>query len=256
MKNFTCCKCGTVFSRNKKAKYCSRACSSLARRSGGVVQCKSCGIDIYLTKNRMHRGTKENFCSKECHDKWQGREKVRLSCKVCGNEIVVSPTYANRKYCSIKCRNACQDFKRECWIKNNLELQKKKPTRLELAGRAILDEIGLGYTEQVLIGGKFVVDVVIEGQNIVIQWDGDYWHGFRAANDNIAPDRRVAKRMALDRSQDAYMAASGMTVLRFWEHEVFSSPALVRDRIIQATTGEERTTPAADDGTIPETDLF
>lgn len=204
------------------------------------MPCKSCGKPVYLNPHRLARGTKGNFCSKECHDSWQARSKVELLCKVCREPFVVSPVYSSRKYCSIACRDACPDFKRGCWLKNNIDMQKKRPTRLEIAGRAILDGLGVKYDEQVLIGGKFAVDVVIDGKQIVIQWDGDYWHGFKAANDNTTPDPRVAKRIALDRSQDAYMAAAGMKVLRFWEHEVYRHPDKVRQGIILAIQEAEQ----------------
>ena len=161
--------------------------------------------------------------------------------------MTVSPVYANRKYCSVACKNSCEDFKRDCLIKNNLDLQKRRPTRLEIAGRALLEAAGVQFSEQVLIDGKFVVDVMISGRKIVIQWDGDYWHGFKATNDNVIPDPRVARRMALDRSQDAYMASKGLKVLRFWEHEVLGAPEAVRDRILLAATEERQAPPELPD---------
>ena len=90
------------------------------------------------------------------------------------------------------------------------------------------------FTEQALVFGKFAVDVVIDRLPVVVQWDGDYWHGFRAANDNRPVEPRVAKRMALDKSQDAYMRRAGVTVVRAWEHEVYRSPELVAERVMRA----------------------
>lgn len=146
---------------------------------------------------------------------------------------MVSPSAVGRgrKYCSIACRDACPDFKRDCWIENNIKLQQCNPTKLELAGRSILLASGLPFREQVLIAGKFTVDALIEDRSVVVQWDGDYWHGFRPANDNRPLSERQARRVALDRSQDAYMTKAGYTVLRFWEHEVWKNPDDVRSRI-------------------------
>ena len=82
-----------------------------------------------------------------------------------------------------------------------------------------------------MIAGKFTVDAVLHEKMIVIQWDGNYWHGYRAANDNTPLQTRQAKRSALDKSQDAYMAKCGYVVLRFWEHEVFNQPEKVLEAI-------------------------
>jgi very-short-patch-repair endonuclease len=124
------------------------------------------------------------------------------------------------------CRNACPDWKRNAVIAGNLAQQRRqKPTSLEENGSAILRELGLSFSTQVLISDKFVVDAVVDGTSLVIQWDGDYWHGYRN------PGPRQTKRMNLDRSQDAYMRKCGYTVLRFWEHDVSQSKEMVKDSI-------------------------
>lgn len=179
-----------------------------------------------------------NFCSKSCHDAFQGKAKTVHSCKVCGSEFKWSPSRTkkhNPTYCSIACRNKCPEWKKNAVIAGNMTQQHSKElTRLEQAGAEILSSIGLPFSEQVLIAGKFTVDAVLTGENIVIQWDGDYWHGYRAANDNKPLDARQEKRVALDRSQDAYMVKCGYKVLRFWEHEVFNQPEKVRETIARA----------------------
>jgi DNA mismatch endonuclease (patch repair protein) len=217
------------------AKYCSRACFFAGRKTGETVLCASCGKQVYLERGRVNRGTSKNYCSKTCHDAHQSK-KVEVSCKTCSKPFLVSPSAVGRgrKYCSIPCRDACPDFKRDCWIENNIKLQRGAPTRLELVGRSILLSSGVEFEEQVLIAGKFTVDAFIEKSNVVVQWDGNYWHGYRAANDNRPLSDRQLRRVALDRSQDAYMAKAGYKVLRFWEHEVFESPSDVQSRVLAA----------------------
>lgn len=228
-----CAHCGKDFSRHYPGgRYCSKACTHDARKSGVVKPCASCGADMYVQK---HRAQRKNFCGVACHDAHQRRTKVELKCKTCGKPFLVSPHFSSRKYCSLPCRDACPDFKRRCWIENNLQLQRRKePTSLELAGRAVLEAAGLRFSEQVLVAGKFTVDVMLDGLPIVIQWDGDYWHGYRAANDDTTLEPRVARRVKLDASQNKYMAKMGLTVLRFWEHEVAGDPASVADRVLGA----------------------
>lgn len=218
-----------------RKRFCSPECRVASRKgvatrekTGEVKPCATCGTHVYIPKGRLK---KNNFCSPGCHDVFQGRNKVVLACSVCGVKFSVSPVYSDRKYCSVKCRDACPDFKRNCWIENNLQLQKRKlPTSLEVAGRAILERCGFKFQEQLLIANKFTVDALVL-EKLIIQWDGSYWHGYRAAGDTRPLDARQARRAMLDKSQDAYMAKAGFTVLRFWEHDVKGSPDAVLSRI-------------------------
>lgn len=236
MPTFSCLSCSSPFERSKPSKYCSRPCFFAARRTGQTVSCAGCRKSFYREAGHIARGAGDAYCSAACHNAVQAATKVRLSCKTCGSAFFVSPSSVvrGRRYCSLLCRDACPDFKRDCWIENNLQLQKKAPTRLEIAGRALLSSVGIEFVEQVLIADRFTVDALIPALRIVVQWDGDYWHGWRPANDNTPLSPRQARRAALDVSQDAYMRKAGYTVLRFWEHEVKNTPEHVRSTIIAA----------------------
>ena len=94
--------------------------------------------------------------------------------------------------------------------------------------------MGIEYKRQSLVANKFTVDAEILEKKIIIQWDGDYWHGYRANGDSSPLEARQAKRAALDKSQDAYMRKMGYVVVRFWEHEVFNQPEKVREAIKSA----------------------
>ena len=106
-----------------------------------------------------------------------------------------------------------------------------KESQLERRGYQIIDELGVAYIRQHLIGGKFCVDAFIPGSSLVVQFDGDYWHGNPVKFPN--PDARQVKRQQLDQSQDAYMRACGFTVLRFWESDVYQDPDHVRTQLQQ-----------------------
>ncbi len=116
----------------------------------------------------------------------------------------------------------------------NLKQQTARPNKLEIAGYAILDEIGAEYERQALIASKFCVDAVVESKKVIIQFDGDYWH----ANPQQfpVPDDRQKRRIALDKSQDAYLRKMGYTIIRIWEHEIKDTPALVKSTIVDILT--------------------
>lgn len=242
VREFNCKGCG-VFVRKRcpaKTKFCSLTCyrsmpSRPARRTGEDVPCGNCGTKIYVQRSAL-RG--KNFCSVPCHDEHQGRNKVSYICKICGAAFKWSPSREksqNPTYCSIRCRNECSEWRLNSTTAANLkQCRSKGLNRLESAGSRILWGLGVEFQEQVLIAEKFVVDAFIPSLGIVVQWDGDYWHGYRAAGDDRPLDDRQLKRSKLDVSQDAYMNKCGYTVLRFWEHEVHKQPEMVNEVIKEA----------------------
>lgn len=214
--------------------YCSLNCYRKGKRpqrmTGEMRLCGWCKVSIYVS--RCFR-KEVNFCSVGCCNNYQGRNKSNHTCKVCSKPFRWSPSRVktnNPTYCSIACRSACPDWRRTA-IAANAKLQMISPTSLELAGRALLTNLGLAFVEQALIADKFLVDVFLPEFSIVIQWDGDYWHGYRALGDTTALEARVLKRVNFDKSQDAYMKKSGYLVLRFWEHEVLKQPESVCETI-------------------------
>jgi very-short-patch-repair endonuclease len=206
-------------------KYCSSECRYTSkrpsRRTGENKLCSQCEIEIYVQKSASRDN---NFCSQKCANEYQSRNKIEFECKTCKKLFYWSKSRLkdnNPTYCSIDCRNKDKDWYLNAAIKGNLVQQHKKGlNNLELLGKTILEQLEIEFEEQVLIADKFLVDVLIPKHNLIIQWDGDYWHGHHTKLKNGNPDSRQKKRMALDNSQDEYMKKCGYTVLRFWEHEV------------------------------------
>jgi very-short-patch-repair endonuclease len=237
VRTITCQKCGKVSTKRRPdgQKFCSLECyrsaPKPARKTGRERKCGTCGKAIWVTPAAEKP---VNYCSVSCFNEAQSR-KIEYVCKTCGSLFGLSPSLAaadgrNPTYCSIECRTACPEWKRNAVIAGNLAQQNaKEPTSLERAGCALLDALGVEYKTQVLICDKFTVDVFVPSRNLVIQWDGDYWHGYGGAK-----DERQKKRVRLDMSQDAYMRKAGFTVLRFWEHEVKKEGDSVSESIRKA----------------------
>jgi len=235
VRTITCQKCGKVSTKRRRAgqKFCSLACYRASakpeRKTGRERKCGTCGKTIWV---RLSSEKPVNYCSVACFNNAQSH-KVQYVCKVCGSPFEWSPSRAkqdNPTYCSVKCYTVCPEWKRKAVIAGNLAQQNaKEPTSLERAGCVLLDALGVEYKTQVLICDKFTVDVFVPSRNLVIQWDGDYWHGYGGAK-----DERQKKRVKLDRSQDAYMRKAGFTVLRFWEHEVKEEGMSVSENIRKA----------------------
>lgn len=209
----------------KSRKYCSVDCSRKSkkpnRKTGKYINCYQCGKERYITLSTIKD---KNFCSKGCANIYQARNKLEFNCKTCKNKFYWSKSRIknnNPTYCSIDCRNKDDEWIKNTSIKANIVQQNKKGlNKLELLGRTLLEQLDMDFEEQVLIAEKFLVDVFIPKYNLIIQWDGDYWHGHHTKLKNGEPDSRQKKRMMLDKSQNEYMKKCGYTVLRFWEHEV------------------------------------
>lgn len=106
------------------------------------------------------------------------------------------------------------------------------PTSIEVLGYEMLDRIGEPYTPQKLLFSKFCVDACLDELPLVIQFDGDYWHGHPERFPE--PDERQQRRIHLDRSQDAYLRKCGYTILRIWECDIHGDMPRVRRRVRRA----------------------
>lgn len=126
------------------------------------------------------------------------------------------------------CRNADPE-RRAILIQMNAQQQRGRRTKPETIGYSILDVLAIHYLPQHVIGTKFCVDAFVPGQGVVVQFDGDYWHGHPARFPE--PDARQRKRMRLDKSQDAYMKACGYSVIRIWECDLLKNPESVTARL-------------------------
>lgn len=107
------------------------------------------------------------------------------------------------------------DFFKEQLLKGRLANQKNKPSGLERKLWGILDGLGVTFEKQVEIKRSFLVDVRIG--SLIIEADGDWWHGhprFEPLNE------RQAQQKARDASRDTYLRACGYTVERIWESDM------------------------------------
>ena len=83
----------------------------------------------------------------------------------------------------------------------------KNPTSIEKKVYEELKSRGVLFETQKLINKKFLVDTFIPSLNLIIECDGDYWHGLE----------RVQRK---DKSENAYLLKCGFSVLRLSELEI------------------------------------
>lgn len=96
------------------------------------------------------------------------------------------------------------------------KIQRDKPTKLEQKMFQYLTELGVKFEPYFLIKPKFIVDVLV-GDNLIIQADGDYWHG-HPRFENLTDRQR--KQQIRDKAQDKYLETCGYKVIRIWESDM------------------------------------
>ncbi len=95
-----------------QAKYCSKECMRIGSKTGKIVQCHSCGKEVYKTKKALRVSkSKTYFCTKSCQTKWR-------------NSIFVGPKHANwidgrNSYKSVMLRNKVPKICKLCKNKDS-----------------------------------------------------------------------------------------------------------------------------------------
>jgi len=88
----------------------------------------------------------------------------------------------------------------------------------------------INFQEQKIIEG-FLVDVFVPKYNLIIEWDGDYWH-YNPLKFNL-PDSRQRKKIGYDKLFNSRLSQLGYKILRFWESEVYNQPDKVKNKIYE-----------------------
>ena len=225
-----------VCNKNTKNKlYCSRNCYNVKRpnmvkHEQITKNCKTCGFE-YETNRKSAK-----FCSEHCYQESRKSTNISITCNNCGKEFsVIKSRYETGlvKYCSLKCRNTSDEWIESNRIKNLNQLHKVGLNKLELSGRDLLNKIGVDFIEQELIGDRFVVDVLIPHKNLVIQWDGDYWHGHPKNQKNGKPNKLQFQNIKKDKRVNKELNKMGYDVLRFWQDDVDNNPSFVIETIVK-----------------------
>lgn len=106
-------------------------------------------------------------------------------------------------------------IKHQKLAEGHARLQRDKPSGLETKLRALLTDFGVAFEFSVSLKPKFVVDIRID--SIIIEADGDYWHGHPRFEPLTERQQAQQKR---DRARDKYLIACGYTVIRIWESDM------------------------------------
>ena len=118
--------------------------------------------------------------------------------------------------------------------KNYVEKQAKKmywnPTGPEIRLGEILNEMDIYHFSQKIIKDK-IFDYFVPKANLLIEVDGDYWHGFGKEYSELNEIQKKSQRN--DRDKDIIAKGLGYDILRFWEHDIYDNPDFIKSEILK-----------------------
>jgi len=96
--------------------------------------------------------------------------------------------------------------------KAGLEAQAGHSSSIEKDIWKVLDELSINYKTQVSFSnGKFIVDIYIPTQRLIIECNGDYWH-------------KLPKIKERDKMLEEYARKNNLKTIWLWESEIKKSP--------------------------------
>ncbi|MFC6825687.1 HNH endonuclease [Halopelagius fulvigenes] len=102
--------------------------------AGETVECAECGDEVTVTPRRLER-SENNFCSPECHDRFQW-DRVEVTCENCAVKFDKKKFFAERcdlDFCSIGCRREFFKQRAEENSGRRIHYHKPWPERREVA---------------------------------------------------------------------------------------------------------------------------
>ncbi|MGB6501611.1 MAG: DUF559 domain-containing protein [Thermoplasmata archaeon] len=109
-------------------------------------------------------------------------------------------------------------------VVRRLSYSMPKETAIESLMYLELERRGVTFVKQQVVDGLWVVDALVPGPRIVIECDGEYWHG--------RPDMQVR-----DARKDGYLKSRGYTVLRFPEAAIRADVGQCVDQVVSTLVG-------------------
>lgn len=131
-------------------------------------------------------------------------------------------------------------------IKKNIERSKKPhpeygTSKLEdRFAKNFLERLGVRYERQYYAESvKRYYDFFLPDHNVLIECDGDYYHGYGVVYEEMSPMQKRNRRV--DEIKNAWAGEHGIVLIRIWEHDINEHPAkvmrMLRERL---SIAEER----------------
>lgn len=227
-----------------------------------VYKYQTCSKECRNKLEHKHKGKQkpEGFMSKEHKDKIGKSNLNRIVSKETGDKISksskgisrnknrLSPMFGKEqsKYQKQKVKERFLKYYKEGnrpWSESHshtLEtiekiFKKRKINKLEKFVSYILDKNNIEYNHQFFLSKEGICksyDFKIKDKNILLEVDGDYWHGGPSLNKHFYKLEEVKQN---DLFKDQFAKDNGFILLRFWESDIYENPELIINKIREIT---------------------
>ena len=115
---------------------------------------------------------------------------------------------------------------------NYVMIQNRAPTKIELKINEFLTSLNLKFKQNKRLNG-FLVDFYLFDYDIVIECDGDYWHGNPKFYNEKTLNNVQLKNIERDYRKNIMLTENKIKYLRLWEHDIHINFEYVKESIIK-----------------------
>jgi len=107
-------------------------------------------------------------------------------------------------------------------LKRQNQILPLRDTSIEVKIQNFLKELGIEFfTHQYIkIKHGYQCDILVPSMNLVIECDGDYWHGNKKLFRDEKLTERIIKQRDIDHIRTQELIVKGFRVIRIWENEI------------------------------------
>lgn len=218
-----------------------------------VYKYKTCSKECRHKLEHGHKGKSkpEGFMSEEHRNKLSKSKMGTIVSKETGDKISKSSTGVSRnkgktpmlgkKQSDFQKQKVRERFNKyysegnEPWTKTHSHtpetiekiFKKRKMNKLELFVSSILDKNNIKYKHQFFLSKDGVCksyDFKIKDTNILLEIDGDYWHGGPSLDKHFFKLEEVKQN---DLFKDQLAKDNGFRLIRIWESEIYKDPDVI-----------------------------
>ena len=196
------------------------------------------------------------LCSPECQRIWQTQQvgelnsrfiRKKLPCEFCGKETYVANYRLNdgtHKFCSVKCRQdwysqvwsqdeQWKDFSRDKILKSYEQgVFSHTDTKPQRIINDLLKKLNISFVNEYNCR-YYAIDNYLDGQNLMIEIMGDYWHGNPNKYDKNSLTEVQSKRVSRDKAKHTYISNHyNIEILYLWEDDIYKRLDLCENLIL------------------------
>lgn len=229
------CKCGCdeiVTWNYREEKFNDFKKGHHVRTTGGFYSSDGLAKSLQKRKERFATGELQQWNKGISYESAYGKERAESLKKLITDNQERSKKISEFHKGKPKSKEHIEKLKKQLAINRRERLTSGKMSKPERIMQEILEANGIPYTYQHELSG-FFYDFIIQGTNILIEVDGDFWHCKPGSPYEEPKMPEQIKNMANDKKKTAIAYANGYKLLRFWESDIESNRLQVSKVLVE-----------------------